>query len=112
MTQYAGFLVCQKDVFILIHHRETGIAHLQVGVLFLRFFKELVPNIELQNIALLYAVITLCTLAVELDVLGPYVLLNQRFRKQGNGLSHKAIQPLTGIVFLHNYLSHAHDYTL
>ena len=91
---------------------ELRICSALIGLLFLRFFKELVPDIELQNIALLYAVITLCTLAVELDVLGPYVLLNQRFRKQGNGLSHKAIQPLTGIVFLHNYLSHGHDYTL
>ena len=112
MAEHTGLLVCKKDVFILIHHRETGVAHLQVGVLLLGFLKEFIPDIELQYIPFPDTVIPLRTLAVELDVFSPYVLLNQRFREQGNGFSHEAIQPLSGIVFLHNYFSHGPDYTL
>ena len=100
MAEYARLFVGEKDVFILIDDRKARRADLEIGVFLARFFKKLVADIELQHVALVQTHVALGPFAVELDALEADVLLQQRFRQQRNGFSDKAVQPLTGVVFL------------
>ena len=60
----------------------------------------------MQRVALLQALIPLGPGAVALDALEANVFLKQRRGQQGQTFGHKAVQPLTGIVFSDGDLPH------
>ena len=91
VAQHARFFVGEEDVLVLVNDREARRADLEIGVFLARLFKEFVVDIKLQQISLVQVRVPLGALAVELDALETDVLLQQRFRQQGNGFPDKTV---------------------
>ena len=106
VAQHARLFVGKEDVLVLVNDRKARRADLEVGVFLARLFKEFIVDIKLQHVAFVQVRIPFGALAVELDALEADVLLQQRFRQQGNGFPDKAVEPLAGVVFLYNQLFH------
>ena len=91
MAQNTRLFIGKQNVLVLIDDIYPRLSDLEICVLLTRLFKKLVVYIKAEHVALVKARIALCTFAVELYALYPYVLLQQRFRQQRHSLADKAV---------------------
>ena len=106
MDDHARRLVEQHEVLVLVNDVQAGRGDGEIDVLLVRRFKKLVVDVELQRIAFAQTVVPLGARAVDLDALEADVLLRERGGQQGNGLEQKAVEPLAGVIFVDDELSH------
>ena len=106
VAEDARLFVHEQDVFVLIDDIEPGGRDLAPGIFLPRRFKKLVREIDAHRVALGEARLALCRAAVDLYILFPQRLLQQRFRDKRRRLAHEPVEPLPGVVpadgkFLH-----------
>ena len=94
-------LVHQQQVFVFIHHVELRVERGEEFILLrVRPLKKLVIDVHLQHVAFLQPDFPLGAFAVDLHPFEPDVFLHQSRGRQGRGLCHKPVQPLSGVIFI------------
>mgnify|MGYP003588448622 CR=1 FL=1 len=81
MAEDAGLFVHEQDVFVLIDDLDLRRADLEIGVFLRGRFKKFVVDVELQDVALIDAVVALCALAVDFYALDADIFLQQGVRQ-------------------------------
>ena len=104
---HAGALVQEEDVFILVQDGQLGLEEGEKQVVLTGGVEELVVDVELEHVPGLEALVPLAPLAIAFDALDADILLQQSRGKQGQGLGHKPVQPLSRVVFSDGQLSHS-----
>ena len=103
---YAGPLVYQQYVGVLVHYVQMPVELAEQRVGFVRLFKQLVVYVKLKHVALGQPGVPRGSLAVHLNALQAYVLLAQPGGKQRQLGQQPLVQPLAVVLAVYRKLSH------
>ena len=109
MDHKARTLVQKKKVLILVKNVQLGLEEGEEEVVLPGLVEKLVVDVQLQHVPHRQALIPLAALPVALDALDADVFLQEGGGKQGQGLGHKAVQPLSCVVFADGQFTHGED---
>ena len=106
MHHYAGTLVHQQYIFILVHYIQMPVELAQQRVCAMRLFKQLVVQVYVKHIACCQSRVARRNLAVYPHALQPQILLTHAGGEQRHFGQHPFVQPPAVVLAGYSKLLH------